>query len=72
MKAGWSSSSPSSDSPNLFDEKRVGRRRSRLCAGGSESDDDSSELDSDEGGSGCGERLTASTIETGRDLRIGE
>lgn len=54
-------------------ENRGGRRRSRLWAGGSESEDDSSELDSgDERGCGRGERVGASTSEAGRDLGFGD
>jgi len=45
-KVGDSSSSASSDRPSLCDEKRGGRRRRRLWAGTSESDEDSDELDS--------------------------
>lgn len=75
MKAGSSSSSsPSSDCPNLFDENRGGRRRSRLCNGGSESEDDSEELSSgDDKGAGRGDRVDGSMAkEFGRDLGFGE
>jgi hypothetical protein len=74
MKAGLSSSSSASpDCPSLFDENRGGRRRSRLCIGGSESEDEDEELSSgDDKGAGRGERVTGSMAkEFGRDLGFG-
>lgn len=68
-----SSSSPSSDCSNLFAAKRAGLRSSRLCIGGSESEDESSEVDDGgEGGSGLGDRVRGSTVETGLDLGLGD
>ena len=71
MNAGSSSDpSPSSDCPR-FDVNRGGLRRSRLCAGGSESEEDSDRSEvGEERGSGRGERTGGSTanIDTGRDL----
>jgi hypothetical protein len=68
-----SSSSPSSDRPTLFDVNRAGLRSNRLCRGGSESDEESSEVDDgDEGGSGLGDRVRGSMVDTGRDLGFGE
>jgi hypothetical protein len=69
MKAGSSSSSSaSSDWTSLFDVKRGGRRRSRLCAGRSDEDEESEELSSgEERGAGRGERSGVSRVE-GLDL----
>jgi hypothetical protein len=74
MNAGLSSSSSASpDCPSLFAENRGGRRRSRLCIGGSESEDEEEELSSgDDKGAGRGERVTGSMAkEFGRDLVLG-
>jgi hypothetical protein len=74
MNAGWSSSSSASpDCPSLFEENRGGRLRSRLCIGGSESEDGEEELSSgDDKGAGRGERVIGSMAkEFGRDLGFG-
>jgi hypothetical protein len=75
MNAGFSSSSSASpDCPSLFAENRGGRRSSRLCIGGSESEDEDEELSSgEERGAGRGERVGGSIAsELGRDLGFGE
>jgi hypothetical protein len=74
IKAGSSSSSsPSSDGPSLFEVKRPGLRSNRLCNGGSESDEESSDVDEgDERASGPGDLVCGSIVETGRDLGFGE
>lgn len=75
MKAGSSSSSSAScDCPNLLEENRGGRRKSRLCIGGSESEDDSEGLSSgDDKGAGRGDRVGGSIAkELGLDLGFGE
>jgi hypothetical protein len=74
MNAGLSSSSSASpDRPSLFAENRGGRRRSRLCIGGSESEDEEEELSSGEDkGAGRGERGVGSMArELGRDFGFG-
>jgi len=74
MKAGSSSSSsPSSDCLILLEVNRAGLRINRLCIGGSESDEESSEVDEgDERGSGWGDCVGGSMVETGRDLGLGD
>jgi hypothetical protein len=64
MKAGSSSSSSaSSDWRSLFDVNRGGRRRSLLCAGRSDEDEESEELSSgEERGAGRGERSGVSRV----------
>lgn len=74
MNAGLSSSSSASpDCPSLFAENRGGRRRSRLCIGGSESEDEEEELPSGEDrGAGRGDRGVGSMArELGRDFGFG-
>ena len=67
MNAGLSSSSSASpDRPSLFAENRGGRRRSRLCIGGSESEDEEEELSSGED-KGVGSMAR----ELGRDFGFG-
>jgi hypothetical protein len=75
MKAGSSSSSSaSSDCPILAVLNRCGRRRTRLCRGGSESEDSEAEDDDgDESGAGRGERVGCSiAVDDCRGLGFGE
>lgn len=52
---------------------RAGLRRNRLCRGGSESEEESSEVEEgDEGSSGFGDRVRGSIVETGLDLGLGD
>ena len=58
----------------MLEENRGGRRKSRLCIGGSESEDDSEGLSSgDDKGAGRGDRVGGSIAkELGLDLGFGE
>jgi hypothetical protein len=73
MNAGLSSSSSASpDCPSLFAENRGGRRRSRLCIGGSESEDEEELSSGEDRGAGRGDRGVGSMArELGRDFGFG-